>query len=149
MLYIFVTTPDEVEKHVEIMQSISSDNFEHRYNIEILNLFDPELQLINTKPMIKNESNESLSELEKVKVQAILVLGYKKRNDRKIFSSCTKLIASNSDIDEVFKSMHQRIMTKIKNYAGEDSIVLDVIMKHSIKILSVSIRRINSIKKWR
>ena len=39
-LYIFLTTPDEVEKHV---QSHSSDNCIHCYNVEILNLFDPEL----------------------------------------------------------------------------------------------------------
>ena len=31
-----------------------------------------------------------------------------------------KLIASDSDIDEAFKSMHQIIMTKIKHYAYED-----------------------------
>ena len=51
-LYIFLTTPDEVEKYV---QSNSSDNCVHHYNVEILNLFDPELQLINTKPVIKNK----------------------------------------------------------------------------------------------
>ena len=51
-LYFFLTTPDKVEKYVEIMQSRSSDNCIHRYNVEILNIFDPELQLINTKPMI-------------------------------------------------------------------------------------------------
>ena len=32
----------------------------HYYNIEILNLFDPELQLINTKPVIKNKLRELL-----------------------------------------------------------------------------------------
>ena len=44
--------------------------------------------------------------------------------------------------------MHQSIMTKIKNYASEDWVLLDVIIKHSIKILvqGVSIRRINSIE---
>ena len=30
--------------------------------------------------------------------------------------------------------MHQSIITKIKNYACEDWIVLDAIIKHSIKI---------------
>ena len=35
------------------------------------------------------------------------------------FHSSTKLIASYSDIDEAFKSMHQSIMTKIKKYAIE------------------------------
>ena len=45
-----------------------------------------------------------------------------------------KLIASDSDIDEEFKFMHQSIMTKIKNYASEDYIVLEAIIKYSIKI---------------
>ena len=48
-LYIFLTIPDEVEKHVEMMQSNSSDNCVHHYNVEIVNLFDPDLQLIKTK----------------------------------------------------------------------------------------------------
>ena len=38
-LYIFLTTPDEVKKYV---QSNSSDNCIHHYNVEILNIFDPE-----------------------------------------------------------------------------------------------------------
>ena len=32
--------------------------------------------------------------------------------------------------------MHQSIKAKIKNYASEDWIVLDVIIKHSIKIFA-------------
>ena len=50
LLYISLTTPDEVEKYV---QSNSSDNCVHHYNVEILNLFDRELQMINTKPIIE------------------------------------------------------------------------------------------------
>ena len=46
LLYIFLTTSDEV-------QSNSSDNCVQHYNVEILILFDPELQLINTKQVIK------------------------------------------------------------------------------------------------
>ena len=99
-----------------------------------MNLFDPELQLINTKPVIKNKLKELLSELKKFKIQTKLVLDYKKRNDHKIFHSGAKLIASDSDIDEAFKSMHQSIMTKIKNYADKDWIILDIIIKQSIKI---------------
>ena len=37
------------------MRSNSSDNSVHPYIIEILNLSDPELQLINTKQMTKNK----------------------------------------------------------------------------------------------
>ena len=75
-IYIFVTRPDEVEKYV---QSNSSDNCVHHYHVEILNLFDPELQLINTKPVIKNKLKELLSELKKFKVQTILVFDYKEK----------------------------------------------------------------------
>ena len=39
-LYIFLTTPDKVEKYV---QSNSSNNCIHQYYIEILNIFNPEL----------------------------------------------------------------------------------------------------------
>ena len=67
-LYLFLTIPDEVEKYVEIIQSNSSHNCVHRYNVEILNIFDPELQLIHTKPMIKNKLKELLSELKTFKV---------------------------------------------------------------------------------
>ena len=63
--YRFVATPDKVEQYV---QSNAPDDFTHRYNIEIFNLFDPELQLINTKPMIKNKLKQLLSELKKFKV---------------------------------------------------------------------------------
>ena len=78
-----------------------------------MNPFYPELQLINTKPIIKNKLEELLSELKKFKVQTILVLDYEKRNNRKTFHLSAKLIASDSDIDEAFKSMHQSIMTKL------------------------------------
>ena len=43
------------------MQSNSSNKNVHHHNIEILNLFDPELKLINMKPMIKNKLKELLS----------------------------------------------------------------------------------------
>ena len=85
------------------MQLNSSDNCVHHCNIEILNLFDLELQLINTKPMIKNKLKELFSELKKFKLQKILILDYKKRNNREIFhSSLKKLIAKDSDIYEAF-----------------------------------------------
>ena len=47
-----------------MMQSNSSDNCVHRYNIVILNHSDPELQLVDTKPMIKKKVQELLSELK-------------------------------------------------------------------------------------
>ena len=115
------------------MESNYSDNCVHHYNAQILNLFDPKLQLINTKPVIKNKLKELLSDLKKFKVQTILVLNCKKRNDHINFHSSYKLIARDSDIDETFKPINKGIMTK-KNCANESCIVFDVIIKHSIKI---------------
>ena len=48
-----------------MMQSTSSDNCVCHCDVEILNHFDPELQLINTKSVIKNELKELLVELKK------------------------------------------------------------------------------------
>ena len=56
------------------MQSNFSDKYVHGQNVEILNLFDPELQLINTKEVIKSKLKELLNELKKFKVQTILDL---------------------------------------------------------------------------
>ena len=52
LLYISLKTPDEVGKYG---QSNSSGNCIHLYNFEILNLFDPELQLKNIESAIKNK----------------------------------------------------------------------------------------------
>ena len=55
------------------MQPNSSGSYIHHYNVEFLNHFDPKLQLINTKPVIKKNLKELLSQLKKFKVQTILV----------------------------------------------------------------------------
>ena len=49
-----------------------------------------------------------LKSCKKVKVQTVLDLHYKKRNDQEIFHSSTKLIASDLDIDKTF-SLNQFI----------------------------------------
>ena len=54
--YVFLST-----------QSNSSDNCLHHYNVEILNVLDPELQMINTKPVTINKLKELLSELKSLK----------------------------------------------------------------------------------
>ena len=80
-----------------MMQSNSSNNCVHRFNIEILN------------PFI-------------------------------IFHSSAKLIASDSGIDEVFKSIHQSFLAKIKNYVCEDCIVLNVIIRMALRFLALKWR---------
>ena len=108
-LYIFLTKPDEVEKYV---QPNSFHNCVYHYNVKILNLFDPEVQLINTKPVIKSTLKKLLNELKSLKFKAVLVLDYIKKNGCKIFHSSAKLIANDSHIDEAFKSMHESIIKK-------------------------------------
>ena len=64
----------------------------------------------------------------------VFLLDYTKRNHRKIFHLSVELSAGDSDIDEAFKSMHQSIMTKMKNSASEIWIVVETILKHSSNI---------------
>ena len=68
-LHIILTTLDEVEKCVEMVHSNSSDNCVYQYNIAILNLFDSELQLINTKPITENIFKDLLCKLKKLKLR--------------------------------------------------------------------------------
>ena len=58
LLLIFLTTSDEVTKYA---QSNCFNNCINRYNVKMLNIFDPELKLSNTKPMIKRKLKELLS----------------------------------------------------------------------------------------
>ena len=60
-----------------MMQPSTSHNCLCHCNTKILNLFEPELQLIKNKPIIKNKLKSLLSELKKIKAQPILVLEYK------------------------------------------------------------------------
>ena len=62
-----------------IMQESSSDNLVHHYNIKILNLLDPKLQLIINKPVIKSKLKNRSSHSELFLVKGVL----------KICSKCT------------------------------------------------------------
>ena len=68
LLYTFIATPDKLEKYFE---TSSFDNFICNYNVNTFNLFDPELQLINTKPIIKYKLKEFLSDIKRFKVYSI------------------------------------------------------------------------------
>ena len=60
-LHIYLTTSDEVEKYAKIMHSNFCDNCVHCCNTEILNLSNPELQLINTNTMVTTKLKELLN----------------------------------------------------------------------------------------
>ena len=67
---------------------------------------------MNIKLVVKNKLKGLLNELKKFKVQTTLFLDYKKRGNSQTFYSCIKITASDLDIDEAFKSMHQSVITK-------------------------------------
>ena len=133
------------------MQSRSYDNWVCAYNIKALNLFDPELQLINTKPVIKNILKGLLGELKKFKVHTNLLFKNKNINDHKpmhkIFHPTAKLLLNDSDINKAFRSLNQSAMTKIKNLS-QQRFSCETSQSMVLRFLSVSIGRNNSIEKY-
>ena len=93
------------------VQPNSSDNCIYLNNVEILNLFDPELQLKDLESPIKNKLKELLSKLKTFKGQTVLVF----EMIIKYFHMCSKLIAIDSDINKAFIFMHQNIWQKWKS----------------------------------
>ena len=72
--YLEIVTDEEVKNFVVKNFNENTRKKENLRNVAkslyiflILNLFDPELQLINTKPVIKSKLKELLSELKSLK----------------------------------------------------------------------------------
>ena len=119
------------------IRNIAGYNCVRVYTIRTSNLFNPELQLINAKSVIKSKLKDLFSELKQFKVQTVSVLENKKIDDHKsmpkIFQSSAKLIVKDSNLDKAFTSMHQSVMTKIKNSFSEDWIV-KIMVEHDVQI---------------
>ena len=135
-----------------MMQSSFYDSCAHVYNINILNLFATELILINTKSVIKNKLKDLLDELKKFKVQKMLVLENRKMDDhismRTAFYSSAKLLAKDSDIDKAFGSLHQSVMTRIKDLLAKIGLFKQV-WSMVLRFLSVCFDKKISTEKWR
>ena len=59
--YVFLTTSDKIQKSAEAKQMMHSNSFDDCvtiYNIEILNYFDPESKIINTKSLVFFDSTK-------------------------------------------------------------------------------------------
>ena len=52
---------------------------------------------------------------------------------RKVFQLCAKLIVNDSDIDKIFGSMNESIMTNFKKSVNEDEI-LETTVEYTFKI---------------
>ena len=102
--------------------------FASTYNVEILNSFNPDLQLKDTESAIKNKLKKLLSKLRGFKFVTTLGLVFKKieikdktKYDNFISSSKAKIIINESDIDDVFESIYSTIISNIQKPSGKGS----------------------------
>ena len=106
-------------------QSHAFKGYTSSYHVEILNYFNPELQLKETKSAIKYKIIDLLSELKGLKFVTTLVLVFKKiQNDDKTLYSTSYLnskaetIINESDIDDVFELIYSTITPNIQKSRG-------------------------------
>ena len=95
------------------------------YNIEILNSFNPELQLNDTESAIKSKLIELLTQLKGFKFVTTLVLVFKKiesedkgKRDHFYLSSKAEIIINESDIDDVLQSIYTKIIENTQKSLG-------------------------------
>ena len=112
-----------VKKNVKITkQAHAFKRFPSSYNVETLNFFNPELELINTESEIKSKLIELLIQLKGFKFLTTLVLVFKKidkkwrKNKYNSFYLHSKAETSTneSDIDNVFQSIYTTITSNIQ-----------------------------------
>ena len=111
------------QKNIEITKiEHAFKGFASNYNVEILNSFNPELQLTDTESAIKNELKKILSELRGFKFVTTLALVFKKieseekaKFDNFYSNSKAEIIINESDIDDVFESIYSTIISNIKS----------------------------------
>ena len=107
-----------------------------------MNSFNPELQLKDTESAIKGKLIELLSQLRGFKFVTTLVLVFKKieskdktKYDNFYSSSKAEIIINESDIDNVFKSIHTTIIANIQKSLGIGSgWITDSVIDHNISI---------------
>ena len=111
------------QKNIEITKiEHAFKGFASNYNVEILNFFNPELQLTDTESAIKNKLKKRLSELRGFKFVTTLALVFKKieseekaKFDNFYSNSKAEIIINESDIDDVFESIYSTIISNIKS----------------------------------
>ena len=113
------------------------------YNVEILNSFNPELQLKDTESAIKNKLKELLTELRGFKFVTTLVLVFRKiesgdktKYDTFYSHSKAETIINESQIDNnIFKSIYTTVISNIQKFFGKDSgWIVDSLIEHYMNI---------------
>ena len=92
------------------------------FNVEILNSFNPELQLKDTESATESKLTELLNQLKGFKFVKTLVLVFKKiesedktKYDNSYSNSKAEIIINESDIEDVCKLIYTTIIEACKN----------------------------------
>ena len=114
------------EKNVKLTKREHA--FSSSYNFEILNSYNPELQLKDTESAIKNKLKQLMTELRGFKFVTTLVLVFKKveSEDKTKYgtfysNSKAEIIINESDINDMFKSIYTTFISNIQKSLGKDS----------------------------
>ena len=114
------------EKNVKLTKREHA--FSSSYNFEILNSYNPELQLKDTESAIKNKLKQLMTELRGFKFVTTLVLVFKKveSEDKTKYgtfysNSKAEIIVNESDINDMFKSIYTTFISNIQKSLGKDS----------------------------
>ena len=108
------------------------------YNVEILNSFNPELQLKDTESASKSKVIELLSQLRGFKFVTTIVLVFKNieskdktKHGNFYSSSKAEIIIYVSDIENVFKSIYTSIIANIQKSLEKGSgCIIDSVIDH-------------------
>ena len=91
------------------------------YNVEILNSYNPEIQLKDTEYVIENKLIDLFTELKDLKFMTTLALEFKQiENNHKVkydifyLNSKAETIINQNDIDGVFESVYTTIISNIQ-----------------------------------
>ena len=112
------------------------------YNVEILNCFNPELQLKDTESAIKSKLIKLLTQLKGFKFLTTVFLVVKKiesktktKYDNFYSSSKAEIIINESGINDVFKSIYTTIITNIHKFLGKGwGWIIDSVIDNTVSI---------------
>ena len=112
------------------------------YNVEILNSYNPEIQLKDTEYAIENKIIDLFTELKDLKFMTTLALEFKQiennhkaKDDIFYLNSKAETIINQNDIDGVFESVYTIIISNIqKSIRNGLGWIVDSVIDHSIDI---------------
>ena len=123
------------------MRSLAYKGYASNYNVDILNSFNPELQLQNTESAIKNKLKDLLYEVRGFKFVA-LVSEFRKveSDDVRKYMTCywnskAETIMNQSDIHIVFELIYGTIISNIQKVLGNGfALIIDSFVNYAINI---------------